>query len=108
MHDKPIVTCRACIRLCIWSMQHLARLHRLQTAALINTVESCNFMHAPSSNWRLAGLTALEELVLWGEFDPEGYTFLPLPSDETLSRLTKLTSLKLHVSVSQVFWQNTL
>lgn len=67
-------------------------------------------MHARSSNWRLAGLTALKELVLsqWGEFDPEDSTFSPLPSDETLSRLTTLTSLKLHVSVSQVLWQNKM
>jgi hypothetical protein len=63
-------------------------------------------MHARPSNWRLAGLTALEELVLcqWGEF--EDHAFSPLPSDETLSRLTKLTKLKLHVSVSLVFCQD--
>jgi hypothetical protein len=59
-------------------------------------------MHARLRNWRLAGLTALEELVLcqWGEFEDNKVS--PLPSDKTLSHLTKLTSLKLHVSVSQV------
>ena len=65
-------------------------------------------MCAHPGNWRLAGLSTLEELVLcqWGEFDPEDSTFQPLPSDETLSCLTKLTNLKLHVSVSVVFCQD--
>ena len=67
-------------------------------------------MCAYPGNWRLAGLSTLEELVLcqWGGSDSGHTPFSPLPSDETLSRLTKLTSLKLHVSVSQVFWQNTV
>ena len=65
-------------------------------------------MHAHLGNGRLAGLSALEELVLCqlGRFDTEDSTFSALPSDATLSRLTKLTNLKLHVSVCQVLWQN--
>jgi hypothetical protein len=66
-------------------------------------------MRAHTGIWRRAGLTTLEDLVLcqWGGFDSEDSTFSPLPSDETLSCLTNLTSLRLHVSVSQIFWQNT-
>ena len=66
-------------------------------------------MHVQSGNWRLAGLSGLEELVLCQlhrQFDTDEDTYLPLPSDETLSCLTKLTCLKLQVCIRQAFWQN--
>ena len=66
-------------------------------------------MDVHSGNQGFAGLSCLEELVLC-QLDDFGYgtnenTYLPLPSDTTLSRLTKLTRLMLHVSISQASWQ---
>jgi hypothetical protein len=66
-------------------------------------------MHVQSGNRCLAGLSALEELVLCQlhrQFDTDEDTYLPLPSHEMLSCLTKLTCLKFQVCIRQAFWQN--